>query len=221
MTTVQADCTAEDLWAVLKKEITGIQSLWETVERLFSKPSQKGLDRMADDIPLVFCMIQTALMEAILMRISRLMDPANSGRKEGDKPNLSLKRLVALAPEISGEERRIRRLWDDSNLKILRDKYLSHNDLTRSLGELHTLNIPLEPADIEVMRALARGVCDFRESVHRKLTDGVAYLGEPASTQIQRDIDILNRSLVAGQLFFQLLPHHEALGRAWHEESHG
>ncbi|MBD5801781.1 hypothetical protein AZOA_12050 [Azoarcus sp. Aa7] len=221
MTTVQTNLTAANLWAVLTKEITGIQVLWETVERALLKPDGKGLALLKEDSPLVFRLLQTALMESMLMRLSRLMDPENSGKKEGDRPNLSLKRLVALEPGVGDDEMAIRRLWDGSNLKTLRDKYLSHNDLTRSLIAQHSLNIPLETADIEAMRALASGLRSLRQSVHRKFASGVAYLDESLDNEIQRDVDILSRSLHGSQLFFELLPDHEVLQQAWQAAGHG
>lgn len=216
MTIVQNDPTAVDLWAVLIKEIVGIQVLWETVERVHLDPEGQALSALAEDTPLLYRLIQTALMESILVRLSRLMDPANSGRKDGDRPNLSLQRLVALEPGVTDDEIVVRSLWNGCNLKTLRDKYLSHNDLTRSLTEPHTLNIPLEPADIEAMRELVASLRHFRREVHRRLNDGVAYLDESARVEVQCDVDTLNRSLLAAQLFFGLLPHHEILQQAWH-----
>lgn len=221
MTTTSLHPTAIELWGGLKKEIAGVQLLWEVVERVCFKPHGKGLATLAPDVPVLFGLAQTVLMESLLMRLSRLMDPANSGRREGDRPNLSLMRLVACCESVSEDEATVRILWNTSNLKRLRDKYLSHNDLARSLGEPHTLNIPLETADIEAMQGLANSLRDLRRNVHRKLTTGVTYLDESLDLQIQHDVDILSRSLLGGQLFFELLPDHGVLQQAWQEAGHG
>lgn len=221
MTTVPTNLTAEDLWAALKKEITGIQLIWETVECVYLNPDEQILSALEGDTPVVYRLIQTALMESMLMRLSRLMDPANSGKKEGDRPNLSLKRLAELEPEIGDDEKAIRVLWEASSLKTLRDKYLSHNDLTHSLTSQHTLNIPLEPAHIQAMRAMANGLRDLRRSVHRKLNDDVTYLDESLDIEIKRNVDVFNRSLLGGKLFFELLPDHEVLQQAWRAAAHG
>lgn len=220
MTTDQMHSTAAGLWAVIKKEITGIQVLWETIERVYLVPHRQAVSALEKDAPLVYRLLQTSLMESTLIRLARMMDPADSSKK-GDKPNLSLERLVVLEPRISKEAAVVRSLWDKSNLKVLRDKYLSHNDLRRSMTEPHTLNIPLEMADIEAMRALANGLRTFRQSAHRKLNTNVAYLDESLDVEIKRDVDTLNRSLLAGELFFELLPDHEVLQQAWRVNGHG
>lgn len=221
MTTDLIDWTAGELWIVLKKEITGIQALWETVEGMYLNPQGYALSALKEDTPLVSRLIQTALMESILVRMSRLMDPANSGRKEGDRPNLSLQRLVALEPGITDSEIVVRSLWNGSNLKIVRDKYLSHNDLTRSMDKPDSLNIPLEIADIEALRTIVAALRTFRRNVHLKLSSGTPYLDESLSLEIKRDVDVLNRSMLGGRLLFQLLPNHQVLQQAWQEAGHG
>ena len=215
MTTDQIHSTAASLWTVLKKEITGIQVLWETVERVYLVPDRQALSALEEDAPVVTRLLQTALMESMLIRLARMMDSARSGRGEGERLNLSLKRLVTLEPGVADDEMIVRALWDESNLKTVRDKYLSHNDLMRLLNGQHTLNIPLEPADIKAMRELVASLRKFRREVHEKLNDGVAYLDEIACFEVQRDVDALNKSLLAAQLFFDLLPHHEILQQAW------
>lgn len=221
MTTVPPNSTAANLWAVLNKEITGIQVLWETVERVYLVPDRQALSALEEDAPLVYRLLQTVLMESMLIRLARMMDSARSGKGEDQKNNLSLKRLAALEPGVADDEMVVRALWDGSNLKPVRDKYLSHNDLTRLMAEPHTLNIPLEMADIEAMRAMTNGMRELRRNVHRKLNPGVAYLDEGVSLEIQREVETLNRSLFAGQLFFGLLPDHDVLQQAWQVTGHG
>ena len=221
MTTDQMHWTAADLWAVLNKEITGIQVLWETVERVYLAPDRQALLALEEDTPLVYRLLQTALMESVLIRLARMMDSARSGKGEDQKNNLSLKRLVALEPGVENDEMVVRALWDESNLKAVRDKYLSHNDLTRLMAEPHTLSIPLEMADIEAMRAMTTGMRELRRNVQRKLNPGVAYPDQGVSLDIQREVETLNRSLLAGQLFFGLLPDHDVLQQAWQVADHG
>lgn len=221
MTTDQMHWTAADLWAVLNKEITGIQALWGTVERVYLVPDRQALSALEEDAPLVYRLLQTALMESMLIRLARLMDSARSGKGESEKHNLSLKRLVALESGVADDEMVVRALWDGSSLKNVRDKYLSHNDLTRLMTEPHTLNIPLEMADIEAMRAMTDGMRELRRNVHRKLNPGVAYLDDGVSLEIRREVETLNRSLFAGQLFFGLLPDHDVLQQAWQVADHG
>lgn len=211
--------TTQELWTLINKEATGILLVWELVDGLYFKPGRKGLAALSQDSPLFLRLVQTVLMESLLMRVSRLMDPANSGRREGDRPNLSLRRLSESDSRLSEPEKAVLKIWNTSGMKTVRDKYLSHNDLVRSLSEPHTLNIPLEAADIEALRALAKGLRELRRIDHHQLT-GTAYLDESLDVQVQRDLCVLDHSLLGGDLFFDLLPDCEILQRAWQEAEH-
>lgn len=220
MTTTTPQPSAAELWGIIKGEITGIQLLWEAVNGMYFQPQGKGLATLEQDIPLLFRLMQTGLMESLLMRVSRLMDPANSGKREGDRQNLSLNRLVAQDSRFRADEQAVRDIWDGSRLKTVRDKFLSHNDLNRALTEEHTLNIPLETVDIEALQALASGLRELRRSVNHKLT-GTTYLDKRLDVQVRHELGVLSKSLLGGEQFFQLLPGHEILQRAWMEAGHG
>ena len=208
-----------ELWSIVKKEITGIQLLWETANGLYFQPHGRGVAMLEQAMPTLFRLAQTVLMESLLMRVSRLMDPAYSGWSEGDKPNLSLKRLVATDHKISCDEEIDRKIWETSSLKTVRDKYLSHNDLGRASTAEHTLNIPLTTADIEALQALVNGLRELRRCVNLKLAEA-AYLDEHLDLQVRRELGGLGRLLLGGGLFFELLPDHEVLQRAWQETGH-
>lgn len=212
-TTPTTSPTAAELWSVIKKEITGIQLLWETVNGLYFQPQGKGWRAMQVDAPLLIHLAQTALMESLLMRVSRLMDPATSGRGQGQMTNLSLKRLVEVDSNIGADEGAIRAIWDSSGLKAVRDKYLSHNDLSRSMVTDHTLNIPLESADIEALRQLAEGLRTLRRNVNPKLSRG-AYVDQGLDAKVRQEIEVLGKTLLGGQRFFELLPEHPVLQQA-------
>lgn len=207
----------EAQWSRIKQEITGIQLLWEAVEQMYLKqPLHNGVEHLAADTPLLYRLIHTAMMESLLMRMSRLMDPAATGNHQ----NLSLARLAEKmfercncggnqsesekAKSLDGE---LRKQWDDSGLKIIRDKYLSHNDLARSIVGEHKLTIPLSSEDVEVMQTLATALREFRRAVGQEIL-GVSYLDESVSLQVCREIGVLNRSLLAGECFYKLLPDH-------------
>lgn len=210
----QAAPSTSDIWAVISKEITGIQLLWTAVEQLYFKgASDRGIASLEQETPVLYRLMQTALMESLLMRMSRLMDPSASGRGAGAQPNLSLARLMDVDTSLASEIGRVRLAWDASGLRSIRDKYMSHNDLARATTQEHTLNIPSSSLDIDAMRALAQGLREFRRGVHQ-MVNGVAYLDEAVSTQLEREADVLNRSLVAGGCFYQLLPDHACLQEA-------
>lgn len=204
-TTPTASPTAAELWTVIKKEITGIQLLWEIANGLYFRPNTKVVDVLQKDIPWIYVFTQTALIESLLMRVSRLMDQSISGRGNGQKPNLSLKRLVETDPRIDPDEKAVRAIWDSSGLKLVRDKYLSHNDLHRSLNEEHTLNIPLEPVDVEALRQLAEGLRELRRNVNHKLVGG-AYGDQDLDVIVRGQIETLGNVILGGEEYFKELP---------------
>jgi hypothetical protein len=214
--TNQADYSATDLWVVLKKEITAIQLLWSAIDELYIKPPGNGLKTLQSFMPELFGMMQTAFMESLLLRVSRLMDPAKTGRGTNSYFNLSLQRLVSLDVCAKEDEILIRTMWDASGLRSIRDKYLSHNDLNWSMTEDHTLTIPLNEEDIIEMRKLAEGLREFRRSVNQKLT-GLPYVDQNLDSLIQCQVNGLNTALLAGDTFFNLLPRHEQIQQAWLE----
>lgn len=208
-TTSTTSPTAAELWAVIKKEITGIQLLWETVNGLYFQPQGEGWRALQADAPLFVHLTQTALMESLLMRVSRLMDPAATGKLT----NLSLKQLVAADASLDPDEKALRTIWESSGLVEVRNKYLSHNDLNRSMASDHTLNIPLESADIEALGHLAEGLRTLRRNVNPKLSAG-AYVDQPLDLQVSREVEVLEKTLLSGKRFFELLPEHSVLQQA-------
>lgn len=203
----QAAPSTSDVWTVISKEITGIQLLWETVEQMyFKQPPRKGLASFDRDAPSLFRLMQTAMMESLLIRMSRLMDPA----KTGAKLNLSLKQLAGTDPGLCPVTSAVCGAWDASSLKDIRNKYLSHNDLDRSLSGKHTLNIPLSGDDVAAMRDLASALRDFRRIVNQRVS-GTAYLDKALDRQMSREIDVLAHTMLAGDCFYRLLPEHAFL----------
>ena len=200
-TTQTAPPTAAELWTVIKKEITGIQLLWEAVNGLYFQSSGKAWRALQADTPMLIHLTQTALMESLLMRVSRLMDPAATGKLT----NLSLKQLVAADASINTDEKAIRAVWDGSGLVDVRNKYLSHNDLNRLMAADHTLNIPLEPLDIEALRQLAEGLRTLRRDVNPKM-EAAAYVDQGLDKQVQHEVETLGDALRRGEIFFKLLP---------------
>lgn len=198
-----------ELWTVLKKEITGIQLLWETVNGLYFQPQGKEWQLLMADAPLLVHLMQTGLMESLLMRVSRMMDPATTGKLT----NLSLKQLVNADASIEADEKTLRAIWDSSGLVDVRNKYLSHNDLNRSITVDHTLNIPLVSADIESLRQLTEGLRTLRRNVNPKLCGG-AYMDQRLDVHSRHDVEMLGKFLLGGRLFFDLLPDHPALQQA-------
>ncbi len=210
---------AQEIWGFIKKEITGVQLVWEVVNRLYFQPLGKGWSSFGQDAPLLFGLTQTVYIESLLMRVARLMDSAISGKGSGQKHNLSLKRLMNLAPGIDTEVESVREIWESATLKEVRDKYLSHNDLNRLLAVEHSLNIPLETTDIKALKQLVEGLLESLQAINNKLTEA-GYVHEGLSVQVQFEVNRLENTLLGGHHFFSLLPEHEFLQQAWGKVRH-
>lgn len=221
MSNAPATDAPDVLWPRIKQEITGIQLLLEAVEQLYFRSLlQRGMEQLAADTPLLYGLMQTAMMESLLMRMARLMDPAVTGRGKGAIPNLSLARLGDGTPKLDADVCELRQQWVASGLKIIRDKYLSHNDLARAGTEPHSLNIPLSAADVSVMKSLADGLRAFRRAANLKI-GGADYVDGLLDLNVQREIDLLSRSLLAGEAFYEFLPEHACLQEALAQIEHG
>ena len=215
MTNAASDGAAGALWACLNKGITGVQLLWATAQRLFAPQGGEGPPSLLGQASLLGGLMQTAVMESLLLRVARLMDPATTGRGTGERQNLSLNRLAESNTSLTEDVAPVIALWEGSGLKLVRNKYLSHNDLARSGSKPHTLNIPLRTEDIAALEALSNALREMRRSVHRKLT-GVSYLDSMLDVDMSREVEGFVSSLRAADVFFELLPEHEALQQAWH-----
>ena len=211
--------SASDIWAVISKEITGIQLLWEAVNGMYFKAdSRPGIEALADDVPTLYRLMQTAMMESLLMRIARLMDPPGSGRGEGRKPNLSLALLVEQQESLTDVFQGLNTQWSTSALKSVRNQYLSHNDLERSQSEEHTLNIPLTGDDVVTVENMVTALREFRIAANREILKST-YPDAGWSLQIARECDTLSNTLRAGNVLFNLLPDHAFLQKAWADRS--
>jgi hypothetical protein len=152
-------------------------------------------------------------VEALLIRVARLLDPAESGRGTEKRSNLSLKRLKELAPQIESHVSTVQGMWDGSALKHLRNRYLSHNDLESLQTSEHTFNLPLQAADIDLLGNLVKAVMKLCRTVNPVLTDA-DYSARSLSTTMEANLRVLNNTLQGGELFFELLPKHEFLKEA-------
>lgn len=198
--------TVAEFWAPICKEITGIQLLWGALEGIYFKAdSYPGIEALEHDTPTLYRLMQTAMMESLLIRISRLMDPACSGKGKDAKPNLSLARLVAAQGTLAPRLEPVKAVWGDSTLRRVRDKYLSHNDLQRAQSEAHTLNIPLNPDEVSAIGSMVTALRAFRASAN-PLIRQADYLDSGLDKQMARECEILNDSLQAGRESFTELP---------------
>ncbi|MDR7120324.1 hypothetical protein [Rheinheimera soli] len=85
---------------------------------------------------LLFYRIQRSFIEKICLKVACLMDPASSGRG-GQNENLSLARLVEVAAndELTQTYSRLQNSYENTGIKIWRNKILAHTDLKTAMGE--------------------------------------------------------------------------------------
>lgn len=204
---------AANLWELIKKEITGIQLLWETMSGLYLDDGSDQWRVIDESAPVFFRLTLSAYMESLLTRISRLMDPARDGK---DRENLTLARIATLVPACAPSVTKLRGSWSDSSLVPLRNKYLSHNDLTRIQSEPHALNMLLSGEDIARIRDLVSGLVDLRAAINMQLGLGPS-LDAAIRKRAEFERRVLCRTLAGSRLFFELLPESDVLQHAWHE----
>ena len=206
--------TADELWDTVCKEINGIQLLWVALEGMyFNVVSHPGIEALERDTPTLYRLMQTAMMESLLMRIARLMDPVSSGRGKDAKPNLSLARLVVVKANLASGLDPVKKRWDESMLGAVRRKYLSHNDLHRAQSEAHTLTIPLSLAEVSAVGVMVAALREFRAAANPVIRQA-AYVEFGLDLQMSRECEILNRTLQAGHEFFNNLSEQGCLRNA-------
>lgn len=150
-----------------------LKLLWwqmEAWQELFDVEQEKRRTLIQATAPGFFTLVQITLAESILMRISRLMDPPRSNGRDNvaisslgdafsDSSHACLhRRIQALTDEWSKKDTQTKTEQGKyANLKILRNKWLAHNDTTQRQDQpLDSLWIPLMHEDFALALQLAR-----------------------------------------------------------------
>ncbi|MBA4020280.1 MAG: hypothetical protein C0483_24225 [Pirellula sp.] len=136
----------EKLWKAVSEEVIYAHAYWKLYEGLFrkSKETIAVLNKVAG---FGWRAIHDSLVSSIILRLTRVMDPARNGKNE----NLSLARLVDVAI-IGKDEETVCKLKADldrikvelESLKFHRDKRLAHNDLECRLDKKLAPALPPE-----------------------------------------------------------------------------
>jgi hypothetical protein len=185
----------EVLWPRIKQELAGIQLMWTSLDGLFFRANDKpGLSWLHVEVTLLSGLMQSSMMESLLLRIARLMDPPAAGKGNRGAENLSLRALAEAHPSLTDQVNTLKGKWEESDLKRLRDKYLSHNDLKRAQSEQHTINMPMTAADIAGVSSLVDGLMEFRKTANHVIV-GAAYLDGSLTLSLDRQLDTLDRML--------------------------
>lgn len=178
--------SSRDLLDSIKSELALLSVQLDSYGALFLLEQDRRAELLAETAPGFFVLHQVAMVESILMRVSRLMDPDFTGKGKYKKENSSFEALVNSVVSNSVNERFccIIEAWRPGGkfhrIKELRDKWISHNDkelwitkmrLTNKLmqGGLHSDTasdssepidswVPILHADFDLLIKLSRAL---------------------------------------------------------------
>lgn len=126
---------SEEVFKELKKEISWLHAKWIIYRQLFAH-SERRIELLNECASTCFRIIQDTLIGEVQITLSKLTDPARSGKDE----NLSLEQLQKLVEAQGGVDLVIksRSLLDDLQnkcevIRMRRHKQLAHLDLTTTL----------------------------------------------------------------------------------------
>lgn len=205
------DQKIDDIWSMLKKEIAGIQLLWEIIEGL-TKDDSRHQKVMKESAPRFWGLTTAVYLESLISRFSRLMDPQATGSYQ----NVSLARLGLyqhLNERIKVKIFSIQNQWKSSAVDVLRNKLLAHNDFERFKTTRHTINLPITQQDLTELGTFVGQLFSLRNEINRAL-GGASVLNTPIASPDCNPASVF-RQLIAGDLFFTFLPESEQLQQAW------
>jgi hypothetical protein len=120
----------QQLWEILYKEVVWLHGIWRVYKQLFTH-SPERLDLLNECAGTFFYMVQRTFVLEVLMTLSKLADPAATGRKN----NLTLRTLMSRIEELKEDRlskrlRPVLRQYLSAYEKIhdLRNKTLAHYD---------------------------------------------------------------------------------------------
>jgi hypothetical protein len=141
---------------LLSNDVTWLHSKWTQYRQLYAK-SQERIDLLNRVAGHFFRVLQDTLFEDVLLHLARLTDPTATGQKQ----NLTLRRLPALAPPALEPE--LSRLLGDvvSACVVARDRRnrrLAHRDLGVALATAGDPLPGISRADVEAALAAVRAL---------------------------------------------------------------
>lgn len=151
---VRLPAEIRDIWVTIKSEVVWLHGRWIIYRQLYGT-SQERIDILNSSASTFFNVLQKTLLHDVQLSLSKLGDPAGSGKRK----NLTLAALVAEL-EAVGESSVVSKLaplvttFDDAckNLRHRRNKWIAHFDL-RTMLESKVK--PLEgPSRAEIEAAL-------------------------------------------------------------------
>ena len=140
----------------IKNELVSAWAYLITYVELYDHPDPKRMELLQETPPGFFSLVQSALLDAILIRLTRLMDaPGSSGN--ASKLNLSFKRLFLgnNYPNAAKKFELVKNDWEgNKSLLTYRNKIFAHNDLEIARGTTPQVSTKLQAQDVTNLRQL-------------------------------------------------------------------
>lgn len=160
---------------ILKKELALLCAQLDTYQALFLLEQERRAPLINDAAPGFFALTQLAMVESILMRVSRLMDPECTGRGKAQKHNASFRALIRTGVSVAVDQEWACLLegWNPggkfNRVNELRNKFLAHNDLGLwNARENNEAWIPISTAEFDAVIALTKRLWSLFILIHPK-----------------------------------------------------
>jgi AbiU2 len=198
------DAHLGDFYTEVDQDVTRVHAYWKLLLQLFgTRESVDALNRAAG---FAIRAIQDSLTDSVLLRITKLTDPATS--QGGRFENLSLANLIDKLPAdadsalINTLRHQLQQIQDATDaFRVIRHKRLAHRDSTYVIDPMHVLP-GLSKQKIDVTLELFR---NFMHEIQRYYGyEGTVY----HLVELGRDGDHLIFHLLCGSKFIEL---HEAM----------
>jgi len=156
----------QEIHDAIKQEMNAVWAYIHAYSELFEHPDQRRMELLEETAPSFFALVQTALIECVLIRMARLMDPQESGRNNANQ-NLSFDRLFSSCTDASDlaeaavQFAEVCRDWQGikyRQLKEYRNKVQAHNDFPTIKGAPSLINTKLDLDDVKLIKEL---FCDL------------------------------------------------------------
>lgn len=124
-------CEIEDIWSFLHREVTWLHGRWRMYRQLYGT-SEARINALNQVAPTFFYVLQNVLVDEVQLTLSRLSDPARTGRRENLTLETLLERIERLdIPSLTAELRSrlaAYRLTCEA-IVVRRNKRIAHYDL--------------------------------------------------------------------------------------------
>ena len=151
-----------EILQALKQEMTAVWTYLYAYVGLFEHTDPRRMKLLEKADPSFFALVQSALIECVLIRLARLMDPKESGRNNTNQ-NLSFRRLFCPCSdqsdlaEASADFAAVCRDWNGAKfqpLKEHRDKVQAHNDVPTIQGAPPMVSTKMTVENVRLLREL-------------------------------------------------------------------